>query len=103
MLPSPVKMTILLLLMSTCYTVVSSYGECVRHVLADDASSSHNSCLYSSNLLETELMPFHQDKISQKILTRDVQEDIINKAVPKCLIVFYNGLMTKLEATLTGE
>ncbi len=79
-----------------CTHDVQAYGECVRHFVAPDASRNNNECL---TLYDTELIqhiPFHHNNEAVQILTKGLPEDIINKVVPKCLIVIPGSL----EATI---
>ncbi len=73
---------------------VSGYGECARHVLAQQNSLTktvHDECLLSSNVLSSQYFSHHHNQESQKILTKEFPYKVINEAVPKCLIVAQIG------------
>ncbi len=102
------NMVLILLAMPMWFAGVSGYGECARHVLVeeDSLSKSGYECLLSSNVLSSQFVSMHQNKESQKILTKVLPHKIINMAVPNCLIVThigtsYHGANNSLDAIVS--
>ncbi len=78
--------------MSMWFAGASGYGECASHIFAEEATSmSESECLLTSRTLSLEIVGLNQNKGFQNIITKGLPHKVINKSVPKCLIVTHTS------------